>query len=103
LREEEQLTLLGEFRTLYDECDLPERPSSAYRFYYFSGFFPAGDSVILYSFMRTFNCRRITEIGGGFSSAAMLDVNDNHISEGVHLRFLARIAHRPGQALAEVV
>jgi hypothetical protein len=71
-----QLALLQRFSTFYGEMPFTtdEQPGLRYRFD--NGFFSYGDGVALYGMLRHLRPRRILEIGSGWSSALMLDVND---------------------------
>ena len=101
LQEQEQLSLLDKFRTLYVDFDLPEQPQESYRYYFANGFFPGGDAVILYSIMRHFKPRHIIEVGSGFSSAAMLDINEKYMGKGVRLQFIEPYPDRLYYLLSE--
>jgi len=50
--------------------------------------FSYGDGIVLYSFLRHFKPRRIIEVGSGFSSAAMLDVNELFFAGSIALTFI---------------
>ena len=69
-----QMELLSAFSAFYEDMPIPERKSSSFRSYLDNDYFSYGDSVILYSFLRYFQPKKIIEVGSGFSSALMLDV-----------------------------
>ena len=50
--------------------------------------FKAGDAIVLYSMLRKHRPKRIIEIGSGFSSAAMLDVNDLFLDHSIKFTFI---------------
>jgi hypothetical protein len=95
LREEAQLELLEDFSRYYNDLPFPAQPIESMRYYYDNGWFGYGDAIILYSMLRHYKPRRVVEIGSGFSSAAMLDVNDLFLDGEVHFTFLE--PHPKGQ------
>jgi hypothetical protein len=71
--------IINEFRALakfYPEIPFDETPSEKHRYFFNNGFFTYGDAVILFCMLRHRVPNRIIEVGSGFSSALMLDVND---------------------------
>ncbi len=76
LNERAQLQLLAEFEKLYAEQPFTDEKTEGRRYYFKNDFFSYSDAIVLYSMMRHFRPRRIIEIGSGFSSCAMLDIND---------------------------
>ena len=76
LNEAFQLKLLKSFACYYSEISFMEKEVQNTRYYFDNSYFSYGDGVILYSFLRHFQPRKIIEIGSGFSTALMLDVND---------------------------
>jgi hypothetical protein len=84
----DQLALLREFANFYPDFPLPEKKSKDWLYYLDNGFFSYGDGVTLYSMMRHFKPSRIIEVGCGFSSAAMIDVNDKFFNGNIDLTFI---------------
>jgi hypothetical protein len=58
------------------------------RFYCKNGFFPYGDALALVTVLGQFQPRRVIEVGSGFSSAVMLDVNDRRPEPKMALTFI---------------
>jgi predicted O-methyltransferase YrrM len=85
--EEGQLELLRAFVGLYAEMPFPARPDGRLRYYYENGWFSPADATILYSMLRHYRPERVVEVGSGFSSALMLDVNDLFL-KGVRFTFI---------------
>jgi predicted O-methyltransferase YrrM len=83
-----QLELLRSFARFHD--DLPWRGSRlpGLRYYYENDWFACGDAIILCSFMRQFQPKRIIEIGSGFSSCLMLDANERFLGGATRLTFV---------------
>jgi predicted O-methyltransferase YrrM len=88
LREEEQLELLREFGAFYAEQPFPETPRDTTRYFSDNYWFGRADALFLYSMIRRFQPSRIVEIGSGFSSAVMLDVNERFANRSMRLTFI---------------
>jgi hypothetical protein len=76
LRPERQAELLRGFTTFYPDLPFPQHRTTGLRYYFNQTVFCYADAILLYSFLRQFQPRRIIEIGSGFSSAVMLDTID---------------------------
>ena len=76
LNEQEQLRLLGEFKTYYDELPFKSHKSDGLRYFFENPTYSYSDAICLYSMLRHAKPNRIIEIGSGFSSCVMLDTND---------------------------
>ncbi len=85
---EVQHALAREFVTYYNELPFPEQKQNEYRYFFDNAFFSYGDGVVLYSMMRRFKPKRVVEVGSGFSSAAMLDVNDRFFNGNIDFTFV---------------
>jgi predicted O-methyltransferase YrrM len=88
LHEAEQLKLLTEFGAFYAEQPFPETPRDATRYFSDNYWFGRADALFLYSMIRRFQPSRIVEIGSGFSSAVMLDVNERFAERSMRLTFI---------------
>jgi predicted O-methyltransferase YrrM len=88
LNDEAQVDLLARFAEQYAEMPFPERPGEDCRYHLDNEFFSFGDGVVLYSMMRVFEPRRIVEIGSGFSSAAMLEIDERFFGAALDLTFI---------------
>ncbi len=76
LRDEAQLELMEVFSRYYPELPWTSAPNEVTRYHYENDFFGYGDAITMYSLFRHFKPRRVVEVGSGYSSAAMMDVND---------------------------
>src|ERR687886_446151 len=77
LQEDAQLRLLESFSRFYSGLPFPETPIGTTRFYYQNdGYLTHADAITLYSVLRYYKPHKVVEVGSGFSSALMLDVND---------------------------
>lgn len=75
LNEEEQIALLKEFAKYHGDFAFPANKEKGTRYYYDNSYYSIGDGMILYSMIRHFKPARILEVGSGYSSALMLDVD----------------------------
>lgn len=94
LNVETQISLIEKFVDYYDDIPFPDEQSAKFRYYFQNDFFGAGSSMILYSMMRHFRPKQIIEVGSGFSSAAMLDVNDAFFDGGISMNFVEPFPER---------
>lgn len=76
LRLDSQLELLKAFGTLYQEMPFSEEPTNNLRYYFNNQAYCHSDGICLYSMLRLIQPKRIIEVGSGFSSALMYDVNE---------------------------
>ncbi|MGM0932651.1 MAG: class I SAM-dependent methyltransferase [Bacteroidota bacterium] len=88
LNEKEQLQLLYELSFCFKKLNFPERKVNERRYFFRNSYFSYGDGYILGAILLHFKPRRIIEVGSGFSSALMLDVNDLFLNNSVHLTFI---------------
>jgi predicted O-methyltransferase YrrM len=88
LNEAEQLARLERFAAWYPEQPFPEKPSAERRFYLENPSYGHFDAIMLYGMLREARPRRIVEVGSGFSSAAMLDLNDTTLGGAVQFTFI---------------
>ena len=88
LNTENQHALLENLKEFHTDFSFPEENSHEYRYFSNNPFFIRSDAYFLYSFMRYFKPKQIIEIGSGFSSALMLDVNRKFLSESIELSFI---------------
>ena len=73
---ETQLDLLDRFQVWYDEQPFPAEKTPNRRYHFENPNFSYSDALVLYFMMRHLHPRRIIEVGSGFSSCAMLDVDE---------------------------
>ena len=78
---EGQLQRLREWAPLHDATEIPDQKVPGRRWYATNGFFSYGDGTILACILRATQPRRVLELGSGFSSALMLDM-DQHYLDG---------------------
>jgi predicted O-methyltransferase YrrM len=83
-----QRKLITKFSGIYKKHDLNEEASTGKRYFLNNTYYAYGDGIILYCFLRTFKPKKIIEIGSGFSSALMLDVNEKHFHNSIKISFI---------------
>ena len=88
LNEAGQLARLERFAGWYAEQPFPENPTAARRFHLGNPSYGHFDAIMLYGMLREARPQRIIEVGSGFSSAAMLDVNDAVLGGAVQFTFI---------------
>jgi predicted O-methyltransferase YrrM len=88
LRVDAQLALLRELAPIARAFDWPEERAPGRRFWLRNGYFEHGDAAILYAMLRHFRPRQVIEVGSGFSSALMLDVNERDLEGRMRLTFI---------------
>jgi uncharacterized UPF0146 family protein len=83
-----QISLLNEFQKYYADLDLTFENSGINRYYYSNPSFKEPDAIVLYSIIRHTKPGRIIEIGSGFTSALMLDINEKYFNNTIDLTFI---------------
>jgi Methyltransferase domain len=76
LNEDEQVALLNEFAAYYPDLPFPEAPAPGKRYHLANPSYGRYDAFVLYCMVRRLRPKRIIEVGCGYSSAAILDLND---------------------------
>jgi predicted O-methyltransferase YrrM len=88
LNEAGQFARLERFATYYPEQPFPEQPAEGRRFHLDNPSYGHFDAIMLYGMLREARPRRIIEVGSGFSSAAMLDLNEQLLGRTVEFTFI---------------
>ncbi len=88
LNEAAQLARLERFAAWYGEQPFPEKQTKGARFYLDNPSYGHYDALMLYGMLREVRPRRIIEVGSGFSSAAMLDLNERVLGGAVQFTFI---------------
>lgn len=85
---EAQQKFLEECVSFYHEQPFQANEDSGKRYYFENSFFSYGDGLSLYHMMRAKQPKRIIEVGSGFSSAVMMDVNEQFFDNQIELTFI---------------
>jgi len=88
LNEAGQVARLERFAAFYPEQPFPEDLTEGRRYFLNNPSYGHFDAIMLYCMLREARPRRIVEVGSGFSSAAMLDVNERVLGGGVEFTFI---------------
>ncbi len=88
LAEDHQEEMLGVIESFYPEHPFRPSPSQDCRYYYDNDYYGIGDAIVLLGFMRHAEPARILEIGAGFSTAAMLDIDDRFLGGRVEFTII---------------
>jgi predicted O-methyltransferase YrrM len=88
LNEAAQFARLERFATWYAEQPFPEQQTKGARYYLDNPSYGHYDAIMLYGMLREARPRRIIEVGSGFSSAAMLDLNERTLGGSVQFTFI---------------
>lgn len=76
LKLKEQLKLLKIFGDYYQQMPFKEHKEANLRYYFDNPAYCHSDGICLYAMIRHLRPKKIIEVGSGFSSALMHDVND---------------------------
>jgi predicted O-methyltransferase YrrM len=88
LQDEEQMRLLEELADFYPEIPFASEPRPGLRYRFDNPSYSYADGVFLYSMIRRFRPRRIIEVGSGFTSALILDVNERFFDNTIACTFV---------------
>jgi hypothetical protein len=88
LNEAGQLALLEKFAASYGAQPFPEEAAPGRRFHLNNPSYGAYDAIVLHGMLHHIQPRRIIEVGSGYSSAAMLDMNEHCFGGRLELTFI---------------
>ena len=88
LNKEEQLQFCIDLAKWQAEFPFEAKPQAGWRYYYDNDFFGPSDALWLYAIMRENQPKQIIEVGSGFSSCVMLDVNEHFFNNETSLTFI---------------
>ncbi|WP_240507581.1 class I SAM-dependent methyltransferase [Winogradskyella aurantia] len=94
LRTEAQIELLTRLSDYYSELPFPKDKNTTFRYYFENPYYLYTDGIILYGLMRYLKPKRIIEVGSGFSSALMLDVNEHYFGNSINFMFIEPFPNR---------
>lgn len=88
LNEPGQFERLERFAQWYPEHPYVDAPAPGHRYHFGNPAYGPSDAIMLYGMMREARPRRIVEVGSGYSSAAMLDVDEHTLGRTVEFTFI---------------
>lgn len=89
-----QLALIQNLSLYYNEIPFKEEHSENLRYNFKNPYYLHTDGILLYGMMRYTNPNHIIEIGSGYSSALMLDVNDIFFKNRIKFTFIEPFPNR---------
>ncbi len=96
-----QLALLPALAEAYRDCPFPDDPTPEFRYAFHNRFFAHPDGLVYHGLLRTWQPRRILEVGSGWSSALLLDTLQRFGTEPVELTFIDPYPERLESLLRE--
>ena len=83
-----QLRLFDDLTKWYHTLPFKEQKTNRLRYYYENIFYSYSDAIMLFCMIRHLRPKRIIEIGSGFSSCVMLDVNELFFDNTISCTFI---------------
>jgi hypothetical protein len=83
-----QLDLLEDFQETYSELIFEKSKKNNLRYYYDNPNYSYSDAIFYYSVLRKFKPKKVIEIGSGFSSCLLLDVNEFYFDNSIKCVFV---------------
>lgn len=96
-----QLARLPEFQRLHAEHTFPVEPDPKHRYCLENRFFGWSDGLVYYCMLRSLRPSRVLEIGSGWSSALLLDVNEEFFEHSIDITFVEPYTERLDELLRE--
>ena len=83
-----QLELFDQLKQFYPSVPFKDERIDGMRYFYNNGTFSYADAIILFCMIRHFRPKRITEVGSGLSSCAILDTNEGFFNGAIECTFI---------------
>ncbi len=83
-----QIELLKRISEYYNEMPFTEETKNSLRYKFNNPYYLHTDGILLYGMMRYAKPKHIIEVGSGYSSALMLDVNDEFFNNTLKFTFI---------------
>lgn len=83
-----QLNLLATLENYYPELPYTTEKNPNLRYHFLNNYYSFTDGIVLYSLLRYLSPQSVVEVGSGFSSALMLDVNEIYLNETIDFTFI---------------
>lgn len=88
LNKDAQISLLSDLKLYYKELNWSETKTASYNYFYNNPYFSYSDAIFLHCICMHFKPKKIIEVGSGYSSAAMLDINKLFFDNEIELTFI---------------
>jgi hypothetical protein len=86
--EKEMIRRFKKLKSYFKDFDYPEEEDGESRFYIKNCSYPITDALILFSMIRNLKPKRIIEVGSGYTSALMMDVNERFFNNKIEITFV---------------
>lgn len=86
--EEKMLKNYKKISKFFTDFDYPVKENNKSRFYIENCSYPITDALVLFSMIRYIKPKRIIEIGSGFTSGLMMDVNERFFDNKIDITFI---------------
>jgi hypothetical protein len=83
-----QVQLAGQLSGYYSEIPFTKEKAGTLRYWFGNNYYSYTDGIVLYAMIRHFKPRQIIEVGSGYSSALMMDVNELFFGNRIGLHFI---------------
>jgi len=83
-----QRKLLKEISAYYSEIPFKDEIVGALRYHFNNPYYLYTDGIVLFGMLRHLKPKHVIEVGSGYSSALMLDVNDNFFDSKINFGFI---------------
>ena len=101
LRYGQQMDLLEKSQGYYEEAFLNKKELGKCRYHFENNFYSYADGIFYYLMLRNLCPHKVIEIGSGFSSALLLDVNENIFHSEIECTFIEPYTKRLRSLLHE--
>lgn len=101
-QKQKQLKMFEELLNTYAEFPYQKGHSTSLRYYEMNTTYGIVDAFVLFGMLRLFKPMRIIEIGSGFSSAVMLDINELFYDNKIELTFIEPRPNRLNKLLKKM-
>lgn len=88
LKTHQQMNLLSLLQEFYEDLPFTAQKQLDLRFFYENPAYSYSDSIFLYFMIRHFQPNHIIEVGSGYSSCAMLDINEIYFNGSIKTTFI---------------
>jgi hypothetical protein len=85
---QEQYSLLNELTSYYPSVLWSESKQERFRYFFNNDYFSFSDAIFLHCIIMHFKPKRVIEVGSGFSSAAILDINQHLLDNSLQVNFV---------------
>ena len=85
---EEQLLLLEDFKTYYEQLPFKDVKTDPLRYFFLNPAYSYSDAIFLYCIIRHAKPKNIIEVGSGYSSCVSLDTNELFFDNEIKLCFI---------------